>query len=173
MTAKAPSAGHELHTQIEAARVLLASYPDIMGDDAKARADAVEGETTLHEAIALGLSRIMEIEILETGIREAMDNLKARASRLGEQKKNLRTSLCVAMELAELPKMETPVGTVSLKRVPPDLEIVDESAIPARFFKPQEPKLDRMGLKAALKANEVIPGARLDNGTLSVQISGR
>lgn len=169
------NAGHSLHREIEAARVLLAQYNDILADDQQARADAIEGETNIHEAIGQGLKRILEIELLEPGIEAAIANLKARGARLEAQKKNLRTALCVAMEMAELPggKLETPLGTIALKRIPPKLDIVDESAIPARFFKPQEPRLDRAALTAALKEKEIIPGAQLDNGSITIQVGSR
>lgn len=175
MTNPKPSAGHSLHREIEAARVLLATYPDVYGEDRQARTDGIEGETNLHEAIGQGLKRILEIELLEPGIEAAIANLKARAARLDAQKKNLRTAMCVAMEMAELPggKLETPVGTISLKRIPPKLDIVDESAIPARFFKPQDPKLDKAALTAALKEKEIIPGAQLDNGSITIQVGSR
>lgn len=170
---KPQTAAHELHSQIEAARVLLANYEDILGDDAVARADAVEGETDLREAIRQGLGRVVEIELLETGIKAIQDNLKARAARLGEQKENLRTALMVAMELAALKKLETPLGTIALQSVPPTVVITSEADIPSRFWKAQEPKLDRTALKSALKEGEVVPGAQLDNGSLTVAIRTR
>lgn len=173
MSAPKASASHSLHIQIEAARVLLANFRDVLSDDAQAIADTVEGETSLHEAIEKGLRRIAEIEILETGIKATMENLKARQSRLIEQKEGLRTSLTVAMEIAALPKLETAVGTISLKKVPPKLQIVDEAAIPSRFFKPQEPRLDKIALAAALKAKEVVSGAQMDNGGLTIAILSR
>lgn len=166
-------AGHELYRQTEAARVLIANWRDVLGEDAQATADMVEGETDLHAAIEHGLRRIAEIEILETGIKATLENLKARCSRLVEQKENLRTSLTVAMELAELPKLETALGTIALKRVPAKLQIVDEAAIPSKFFKPQEPKLDKLALTTALKANEIVPGAQMDNGGVTISITTR
>ena len=172
-TQKTPSVAHALHTEIEAARVLLANMRDILGDDAEARAGTVEGETQLHETIAGGLARVAEIEALEAAIGVLMSNLKTRASRLAEQKEGLRTALTVALEIAELPRLETPIGTIALKRVPPALEIVDEALIPSRFFKAQEPKLDKKALGAALKAKEVVSGAQLDNGSVSCQITYR
>lgn len=173
MTVQKASASHQLHEQIEAARVLLANFRDILGDDAQAKADAVEGETDLREAIATGLARIAEVEMLETGITEAMKNLKARADRLGDQKEALRTALTVALELAEVPSLETPLGTISLRSVPPKLEIVEEAEIPSKYWKPQEPKLDKAALTAALKSKDIVPGAKLDNGSVTVMIRWR
>lgn len=175
MTAQKVSAAHSLHSEIEAARVLLATYPDIFGDDAVARADAVEGETNLREAIGIGLARIIELEAMEDAIGIVEDNLKARKARFAVQKENLRTSLTVALELAELPgnKMETPLATIALQRVPPRLAITDEAAIPSKFWKAQEPKLDKAAIKSALKDKELVPGAQLDNGSVTCQIRPR
>jgi hypothetical protein len=47
---------------------------------------------------------------------------------------------------------------------------VDESHIPEAFWKPQQPKLDRRALLAALKAGEVIRGAALDNGGTALSV---
>ena len=41
------------------------------------------------------------------------------------------------------------------------LEVVAEDKIPAAYWKPQPPKLDRQGLLAALKAGTAIEGAAL------------
>ena len=95
------AAGHSLHKEIEAARVLLADLGDILGDDLEARADAVEGQTELLEAIERSLMRVAEIEALETGLESMMSNLKARQTRLAKQKENLRTALAVALEVSE------------------------------------------------------------------------
>lgn len=164
-------AAQRLLNETEAARALLTMYADILGDDATARADAIEGETDLREALAAAVARMVEIDALETGIAAARSNLEKRAERLDAQKKNLRTAVCVAMELAELSSYESPLGTLALKAVPAKVEVVDEAAIPARFFKPQDPRLDRLSLKAALKAGDAVPGARLDNGGLTVQLT--
>lgn len=169
----ATSAGHSLHKEIEAARVLLSDFRDILGDDVEARADAIEGQTELLEAIERGMRRVAEVEAMEAGLQAMMGNLKARLERLSKQKENLRTSLAVAMELSERKRLETAVGTIVLKPVPPQVEITDEAAIPSQFWKAQEPKLDKAALKAALNAKEIVPGAVLGNGGMTVAITGR
>lgn len=167
------NAGHALYRQIEAARILLANFKDVLGDDEQAIADTVEGETNLHGAIEKGLARIAELEMLETGVMAALDNLKARCQRLQQQKEMLRTSLAVALEVGGLKKLETPLGTIALKNVPPKVEITEESAIPSRFWKPQEPRLDKKAVLEALKAKEDVPGAVLSNGGVSIQVTYR
>ena len=164
------AAGHELYRQIEAARVLVANFRDVLGDDAQATADMVEGETDLPAAIERALNRIGEIEILETGLEAKLADMKARCDRLKQQREMLRTSLTVALEVAQLKKLETPLATISLKTVPPKCEIIDEAAIPAKYWKPQEPKLDKKAVLDALKAKEEVPGALLSNGGTSIQV---
>src|SRR5262245_24398600 len=96
------SAGHDLYKQIEAARVLLANYRDVLGDDTQATADMVEGETDLHGAIDRTLERIGEIDILVAGLEVKMAQLKSRCDRLKQQEELLRTSLAVAMEVGQI-----------------------------------------------------------------------
>ena len=51
--------------------------------------------------------------------------------------------------------------TASLKNSAPALQIITECLIPAAYWKPQDPKLDKLGLLAALKAGADIDGVRL------------
>lgn len=167
------SAGHALHAQIEAARILLANFRDILGDDEQAIADTVEGETNLHKAIERGIARIAEIEGMEDGLSKMQESLKSRCDRLKQQKENLRTSLAVAMEVGALKRLETALATITLKPVPPKVEIIDESAVPSRFWKAQEPRLDKKAVLDALKSKEDVPGAVLGNGGAVVQLTFR
>jgi hypothetical protein len=167
------AASHDLHREIEAARVLLATYPDIFGDDPEAAHDAVEGETDLHEAIHRGVVRIAEIDAALAGIKDLADKLKRRNDRLAQQKELLRTAIASAMELGGLRSMETDVATLSRKSTPQQLLVTDESLIPSKFFVRSDPRLDRKSLLDALKElgkDEAIPGAALSNGGTALQI---
>lgn len=172
--APAANAGHSLHREIEAARVLLASYRDILGDDAQAQADAVEGETDLHEALRPALVRLAEIDAMCAGIKSMTDHLGARKSRLEEQAKTLRVLLLAAMDVAGLKRFEADIATLTRKPTPKSVVTTDEAAIPSQFWKRGDPKLDKVALLAALKAadesGEPIPGAELSNGGETVQI---
>jgi len=165
------TAAETLRRETEAARSLLAQFADILGDDAEAKADAVEGETSLLEAINKALARVIEVEAMMGAIGTTVENLNSRARRLKEQRDNLRAGLIVAMELATKRKLETPLATLSLKAVAAKVAVTDETLIPSKFWKPQDPELDRKALLAALKAKEHVPGATLDNGSVSLQIT--
>jgi hypothetical protein len=163
---------HALHVETEAAKALLANLRDIIGDDDQAQADAVEGETSLIEAIESGLTRLTELNELHSGIAALIANLKDRGERFERQRDNIRTAICAAMEAGNIKKHEFALATVSLRAVPPKVEITDESLVPSKFFKQPEPKLDKKAVLDALKAKEVVPGAVLSNGGLTVSVKG-
>ncbi len=159
-----------LTVETQRARDLLADMRDLLGDDADAIGMTVESETNLQEAMHAALKRLAELNGLMNGIVGMIANLKDRGERLEKQRDTIRELLCVAMETAGQKKLETPLGTVSLRSVPPKAEIIDEAAIPSRFWKPQDPKLDRKAVLDALKAKEAIPGAMLSNGGVTISI---
>jgi hypothetical protein len=159
-----------LRRETEAARALVASLADVLGDDAELAADTIEGETNLQEVIRSALGRIVELDTMTEGIKVTQDALASRKARLEKQREMIRESLAVALEVACIKKMETPLATISLRAVPPRVEVIDESAIPATYWKPQEPRLDRKAVLDALKDKRDVPGATLSNGGMAVTI---
>jgi hypothetical protein len=132
--------------------------------------DTIEGETGLHEAIASVVALMREDEILMLGITEMLTSLEARRHRLEERAKRCRAAIEQAMNIGELTRLDLPEASLTLKRVPPGVEITDEAKIPAEFWKAQDPKLDKAALKAALKDGRAVDGATLGNGGITVQI---
>jgi hypothetical protein len=130
---------------------------------------AVEGETNLHEALAEALGRLAEIRALQEGIDTLVKSLEARSQRLGAQYASIRTAMTVAMECDEVKKLELPLGTLSLRTVAPAVEITDEAAIPAQYWKAQDPKLDKRELLKALK-DDAIPGATLTPPSTTISV---
>jgi len=159
-----------LRRETEAARSLIANVKALVGDDEDVVASTVEGETNLLEAIGDAMARLAELNGLMDGVAGMIASLKARGERFERQRDLIRDAIALAMETAEVRKLELPMATLSLKSTPQKVEITDESAIPSEFWKPQEPKLDRRGLLTALKAGEQIKGAVLSNGGSSLQV---
>lgn len=159
-----------LQNEGEAARALLASIRDVLGEDETAIQDAVEGETSLIEAVDASLDRLAEIDTLTEAISSLVKSYKDRADRLENQSEQIRAALSLAMETAGLRKLERPAGTLSLRAVPPKAIITSEVDLPARFFVDQASKLDRKAVLDALKAGEKIPGAELSNGSETISI---
>lgn len=172
-TDSAPS----IERETEAAKLLLQNVRTIIGDDAEALADAVEGETGLMEAIDAAIAQIDECDILLTGIDAKLDELVARKHSVTNRQKHIRAAIEQALAVLDLNKpLRRPSMTLSLRKTPPALVIVDEAAIPTRFWKqkpPPDPTLDRKALTYALGALEdgaTIPGAMLGNGGVSLTI---
>ena len=164
------SLARALKDEAEAARSLLANLRDVIGDDEDATHDAIEGETSLIEIIKSAVDRLGELEAHEEALAGQIKALNTRKERFSHQGEMIRAALCVAMATANLKKLELPQATVSRKPTPPKALIVDEASIPARFWKPSDPKLDKAAVLSALKANEIVSGAELSNGGETVAI---
>jgi hypothetical protein len=162
--------GHVLAAETQAARNMIADMADLLGDDAELIANTVEGETNLHDVMQRAFKRIAELNGLMNGIAGMMADLKDRGERFERQRDTLRGLLCEAMSVAEMKRLETPLGTASLRVVPSKAEIANEADIPSKYWKPQPPKLDRKAVLEALKAHEPVPGAYLSNGGVTVAI---
>lgn len=61
-------------------------------------------------------------------------------------------------------------GTVQHRKGVPKVVIADEKLISDDWYIPQSPKLDRAGIKSALKKGQEIEGATLDNGAPTLMI---
>lgn len=159
-----------LRVETQAARTLIEQMRDLVGDDDDMIATAIEGETDLIEAIASAFARLGELKALGSGIDNMVCALKARADRFDRQQELIRDAIRLAMETAELKRVELSMGTISMKAMPPKAIVLDEPSIPSRFWKAQDPKLDRKAVLDALKAKEAVPGAQLSNGGSTIQV---
>ncbi len=164
------SADRSILRETETAKRLIA---DMRSDDEQLVTDSIEGETGLFEAIEAALSEIDECEILIIGLEEKIKAFDARKKQAKDRAERMRALIERAMVETEQQSFRLPAGTLSLKKVPPALVITNEADIPAAFWVEQErpaPKLDKKALLEALKENETIPGAALDNGSVSLTV---
>jgi hypothetical protein len=104
------------------------------------------------------------------GIESLAGSLSERKRRLEDRIGWRRAAIERAMAIGELPTLTLPDATLSLKTVPQGLTIVDEAKVPAKFWKAQDPVLDKKALKDALKAGDVVDGAQLTNGGQTLAI---
>lgn len=167
-----PKSDRLLALETQAANNLRIELQQIT-DDPDAIRDTIEGETDLRGLIALVMSDIGEDEIIVNGITAMLDTLAQRRNRVELRIERRRAAVQRAMEAGELSKLELPSATLSLRKVPPKLEVTDETLIPEQFWKPQAPKLDRTAIKDALLSGTEVPGAMMGNGgqTLAIRKS--
>lgn len=144
----------------------------MLGEDADPALilDTIEGETNLAEACCVVLEQTVEDEILIDGLAAKIAELQTRKGRMEKSVETRRGIILMAMDKAGLQTIRSPLGTMTARPTAPKATITDEALIPARFFKPQDPKLDRAKLAEALKAGEQVPGASLSNGGLALSV---
>lgn len=149
---------------------LLTEIPDI---DSETLADTLEGITDLREMVAQLIRSALEDEALATGLSTRLSDMKERLERLERLETRARRKRELALQTmseAEIAKLMEADFTASLRQGAPTLEVAAEDKIPAAYWKPQPPKLDRQGLLAALKAGTVIEGAALATPHLQLSV---
>lgn len=166
----------DLRRQTEAVRDLLHAIADAgEADDQELIADAVEGQTDLHEAIEAALDEIDECEAIAAGLKVKENEFEQRRVAVETRIARVRAAIERAMVTLDLPSLRLTTATLSVAKRKPQPVIVNEAEIPARFFvqpPAPPPKLDKMALAAALAEGDV-PGARLDNGSISLTVRRR
>lgn len=164
---------YALRRQTEAAKTLLDQLRETGDDqDEELVAGTIEGETSLVEAIESALAQIDECDVLITGLKAKEEAFEARRHQIGKRKDRLTALIEQAMVATDQPTLRLPTATLTLAKRQPSVVIANEADIPARFWIEQErpaPKLDKKALKEAL-ATETIPGAALDNGSVSLTV---
>ena len=146
---------------------LLAEVPEI---DEQTLADTLEGLTDLREMLAEIIRSALDDEALVAGLSTRLSDMKARIERFETRAKRKRELALKAMSEAEISKLMATDFTASLRHGVPLLEVIEETKIPAAYWKPQPPKLDRQGLLAALKGGTIIEGAVLEPARMQLSV---
>lgn len=139
-------------------------------DDPKLVLDMIEGETDLNEAVAVIYQESLDDIALAAGLDAMIKTLSERHSRIIKGIETKRSMILMAMERTGVPTIRTPLATITVRDVAPSAVITDEAQIPAQFWKPQDPKLDKKALTEALKDGAEVPGATLSNGGITLSI---
>lgn len=155
---------------IEAAKVLRGQIGALVDGDPEFIRDTLEGEIDFESIVRSLLASIGEDEAMLSGLKVYIDDLTGRKERIANRIGLKRSLIAAAIEIADRPKIELDVGTISLTKTQPKALVSEEADIPAEFWKPQPPKLDLKALGAALKEGREIPGATLSNGGATVTI---
>jgi hypothetical protein len=146
---------------------LLAEIPDL---DAETLADTLEGLTDLKEMLAEVLRSALDDEAVVAGLATRLADMKARLDRLETRAERKRQLVRQAMTEAEIDRLAEADFTASLRQGAPTLDVIAEDKIPAAYWKPQPPKLDRQGILSALKAGTEIEGAVLAAPQLQLSV---
>ena len=161
---------NHVREEAQRAKVLRDRIADMFDADEATILDTLEGETDINEAILEVVEEISTRKAEASAIDIRIKALQDRKSRLEKGVETLRAVICQAMDMTGIKQVKNEAATITLKPTPPSVSITDEEAIPAVFWKPQDPKLDKSALKQALDNGEEIPGATLSNGGITITI---
>lgn len=159
--------------EVEAAKSLIGNLAEQgFADDTDLIADTIEGETSLNEAMEIGLSEMDECDIIEVGLIAKIAEFEARLKATKDRKGRIRAAMEQAMVITDQMSLRLTTATLSLSRRAPGVVITNEADIPSNFWIEQErpaPKLDKKALAAALK-DGAVAGASLDNGSINLTV---
>lgn len=150
-----PSVSRDMQKDLAAAGALKHQLKELYGEetDVGLVQGMVEGETGLFETIDAVLNQVaLDLSNID-GIAKFQTTLAARKKRLEDRVDNMRTMLLNALDILEEKRFERPIATLTVKDTSPKLVIVNESEIPAQYWKSSDPTLDKKELTDALKSH--------------------
>jgi predicted phage tail protein len=143
-------------------------------EDADLIRDTVEGETDIVDAIRDTVEAVFVLNAQIEGVKRHVDRMEDRVARMEAKATRLRGLIHQAMATAEIDTLPLDIATLTRKPAGRTVIVTDEALIPARFWKPSDPKLDKRALADALKdGGETILGAELSNGGETLQIRSK
>jgi len=155
--------------QIELLRL---RYPQIWDDgDEQGLANALEGETELHEILAAVVARMCDADAFAVGINALINDLKARRDRFNDRYEAMRTLAFKLMDAAGVRKVELAAATLSIRAGQPKVIITDEAALPPNCVRiKHEP--DKIMIRELIDQGVPVAGAEISNNepVLSVRI---
>lgn len=151
----------EVENYVALREALKAEFSDI---DRETIEDTLEGLTDL-KAVVAGVTRSsLADEILAQGLRQRIDEMRERLTRIEAGRERKRSLALNALQQMGVQKLVEPDFTILVRAAAPVVEVVDEMSIPKEFWVAQEPKLNRGALYRALKQGVVVPGAIMEQG---------
>ena len=133
------------------------------GLDDETLADTVEGLTNLHEILAAVARAALTDEAMASGLGHWMEVLQKRLGRLQYRAAKRREIVRDVMIECEIKKVTAPDMSLTIRPGNPSLVVTDEGSIPAEFWVPQQPRLNRQELLALLKLGANVNGVQLSN----------
>lgn len=135
--------------------------------DQQTLSDTLESIEEQFETKAENIVKLTKLNQAEIdAIKLEVDRLNARKKALENQNTNLENYLYHHMTTAKINKVKSTLFTISIAKKPPSVGVVDESKIPAFYFKQKvEHVLDKKDLLKDLKEGQEIEGVQLVQGT--------
>ncbi len=131
-------------------------------------ADTLEGLGGELQLKAQNVARfVLNQDAMADAIEGASKAMMERARRLRKRNDSMRHYLLTNMQAAGMQRIESPEIVLAIKNNPESVVIVAEDELPGKFMVQPDPppkRPDKTAIKAAIKAGEDVPGARLERG---------
>lgn len=142
-------------------------YADI--DDETLR-DTLEGISDLPELIKEVVRSSLDDEAMVIGLKTRIGDMQERLDRIKARSEKKREIACWAMGTACIDRLMAEDFSVSLRKGPQRLEVLDEAEIPDEFLIPVRPRIDRAAMLVKLKHGDPVPGALLVDGQPHISV---
>ena len=143
----------------------VASMIDDPDVDSQTIADTLESIGGEIEDKAENYAKVIANATAEAdGLAKEIERLARRKKAIETNARRVKDTLQNAMVVTGKTKFKTSLFSFGIQKNPASLEIAEGTTIPERYLIPQEPKVDKAAIKAALKDGEVIDGCALVQG---------
>ena len=134
--------------------------------DENTLSDTLEGMQWPVEQKATQVSYVIRnLEALAAQIKDAEQQMAARRKAIESRAERVREYLRASMQACGMTKIESPHFSITLRQNPPKVVVDDPEAVPLEYWRQPplpDPELDKKAMAEAMKAGEVIEGARLE-----------
>jgi chromosome segregation ATPase len=126
--------------------------------------EAIEGQL---QDKAVNIAKFMQnLNTAADAIKEAERRMAGRRKAIEHRVQWLKEYLKRNMEATGITRIDSPWFSLAVQNNPASVEITDEAALPDDYKSEVVTiKVDKAGIKQALKAGEEVPGAKLTQGT--------
>ena len=140
----------------------MAEDPDVEEDVLRDTMEGIEGEI---EIKADGYARVMkQLEATSANLEFEEKRLMNRRKTIDRNIKRMKQALQDAMVATGKPKFKTDLFSFTIRKTPASVVIDRETSIPPEFLIPQDPKIDKKAIKAAIDRGDDITFAHLEQG---------
>lgn len=125
-----------------------------------------DSDEALDNALTVRSMLLGDVDMLDREIKRLTAKKKAVEGNVSHIEYGVRA----VVDLLPNRKKDTGLYKIGFRKSPPHVVIDDGADIPIKYLIAQDPKIDKEGLKAAIKAGESFEGIRLESGeSLSIR----
>jgi hypothetical protein len=155
-------------------RALAERLTDLDLDD-QTIADTLEAEAGELEAKATATAMVVRnMEAAAAAMKEAEASIAKRRKAAEARADKLRAYLLDNLHRAGIKRVDHPMLSLAIKGKAASVVILDEAQLPAEFMDqppPPAPKPSKTRIGAAIKAGQEVPGAKLGDDTVRLEIA--